>query len=105
MQKAFGFLMRFIAHDFLDPAPLLEIRQLGHAQHGDPATRVLGAARGEADRHPAFRRLVDHDEEFARSRNMSGFRRYVAHFADAAIPKPRPARPDQLFGVNNAFNA
>jgi hypothetical protein len=67
VDQGFGFLMRLVLHDLLDAAPLLEIGRLGDAEQRDAAAGVLGTARGEAHGDAAFRRLVDHDQEFART--------------------------------------
>ena len=72
MQQRFGLGMGFVAHDLFHPAPLLEFAGRGGAHQGDAPAGMLGAAGGKAQRHLAFRRLVDHDQEFARARGAAG---------------------------------
>ena len=46
----------------LDSAELHEVLRLDHAQHLDPAARLGGAARGEAQRDARFGAVVDHHQ-------------------------------------------
>ncbi len=73
IKQVLGFLVRLVAHDLLHAAPLLKVRGFGDAEKRDPALGVLRAARGETQRHAAFRRAVDHDKEFARPRRNGAF--------------------------------
>ena len=63
LQKFFGFLALFLAHDFLNCHPMLEVGRFLNMQQCDSATRRLGPAASEMQRDLHLLAVVNDDEE------------------------------------------
>jgi hypothetical protein len=67
VEHGVGFFVRFRAHDVGDAEPLLiAVRGFDHPQHDDARAGTQRATAGKVHGAIAFRRVVDHHQEFRR---------------------------------------